>query len=156
MYPAEYGDDPLFPQAEDFVVELKNHVAGKGIKCLKAYKKGETLAKLAGEIVGAMREHSFQINSNKHLDDEYFIGYFLHSCDPNTEINTKKLIATAIKNIKPGDFITIDYTATEDYLFRQFNCNCGSKNCRGVIAGKKETPRSAQSVVGYFDDEDDE
>lgn len=156
LYPPEYGNDPMFPQDKDFKVEFKNHVAGSGIVCLRSYKKGETIAKLAGDIVTAMRPHSFKISSKKHLNDKYFIGYFLHSCDPNTAINTKELIATAIKNIEPGTFITIDYSATEDYLFRQFKCNCGSKKCRGVIAGKKETPRSSISLMSYYEDDSED
>ena len=155
IYPKEYGDDPLFPQASDFNIEFKNHVAGTGVICLKPFKKGSIIAKLAGEIVGSIREHSFQIKPNKHLDDDYFIGHFLHSCDPNTAIDTTALVATAIKDIAAGDYISIDYSATEDYLFRQFKCNCGSKKCRGVIAGKKETPRTTLSLIEHYDDDSD-
>jgi hypothetical protein len=153
IYPREFGDDPQFPQASDFKVQFKNHVAGQGVVCLKAFKKGDVLARLAGEEINAMREYSFQIGKNKHLNDEYFTGYFLHSCDPNSSINTKEHIARAIKDIEAGEYITIDYSATEDFLFRQFKCNCGSKKCRGVIAGKKEVPRSSLSVTGYYEDD---
>ncbi len=140
IYPKEYGNDPLFPQSSDFRVEFKNHVAGKGVVCLKPFKKGQTLARLAGEEINAMREHSFQIGKNKHLNDEFFTGFFLHACDPNTSINTKEHIATAIKDIQPGDYITIDYSDTEDYLFRQFKCNCGAKNAVESLKEKKKCP----------------
>jgi len=155
LYPKEYGNNPLFPLPQNFKLEFKNHVSGLGVVCLKPFKKGETIAKLAGEIVDAIRPHSFQINSKKHLNDKYFTGYFLHACEPNTAINTKALKATAIKNIEPGSFITIDYSATEDYLFRQFKCNCGSKKCRGVIAGKKEIPRATLSLIQHYEDDND-
>ncbi len=154
IYPAKYGLDPEFPQAKDFKIEFKNYVTGNGIICLKSYKKGQLVAKLAGEIVGAIRPHTFQITSSKHLEDEYFIGYFNHSCDPNTAIDTKALKVTALKDIEPGTYISIDYSATEDYLFRQFKCNCGSKKCRGVIAGKKEVPRTSISLIEHYDDDD--
>ena len=155
IYPPEYGNDPMFPKAEDFKIEYKNHVVGHGMVTLKSFKKGQTIAKLAGDVVGAIRPHSFQISSKKHLNDKYFIGYFIHSCDPNTAIDTKHLIATALKKIEPGDYITIDYSATEDYLFRQFKCKKKKKKRRGVIAGKKETKRSGLSLMSYYDEEDD-
>lgn len=156
IYPARFGSDPLYPQAKDFKIEYKNHVVGNGVVTLKAYKKGETIAKLAGDVVESIRPHTFQINSKKHLNDKYFIGYFIHSCDPNASINTKQLIATALKDIEPGTYISIDYSDTEDYLFRQFKCNCGSKKCRGVIAGKKEIKRTGLSLMSYYDEEDDD
>ncbi|MCX7553602.1 hypothetical protein OS175_06895 [Marinicella sp. S1101] len=156
IYPSEFGDDPMFPQTSDFNIEFKNHIAGQGVVCLRDFKQGTVMAHLAGVVVNSMREHSFQIGKNKHLNDEYFTGFFLHSCDPNTAINTKAHTATAIKDIKIGDYITIDYSATEDYLFRQFKCNCGAKKCRGVIAGKKEIPRSFLSVTGYYEDDSDD
>ncbi|WP_223789153.1 SET domain-containing protein-lysine N-methyltransferase [Marinicella meishanensis] len=154
LYPKEFGSDPLFPQASDFKCEFKDHWSGQGIMTLKAFKKGDTIAKLAGEVVNSMREHTFQIGHNKHLLDDYFAGHFLHSCDPNASINTKDRKVVALKIIQAGEFISIDYTHTEDYLFRQFNCRCGSKKCRKVIAGKKEIPRSSLTVSGYYGDDD--
>ena len=155
LYPSKFGFDPLFPSSKDFKIEYKNHVVGKGILTLKPFKKGETIAKLAGDVVQAIRPHTFQVNSEKHLNDNYFLGFFIHSCSPNTKINTKKLIATAIKDIDSGTFISIDYSATEDYLFRQFKCNCGNKKCRRVIAGKKEKKRSDLVLMSYYDDDSD-
>lgn len=155
LYPPEFGTDPMHPQSKDFKIKFKNHITGHGIVCVNSYKKGEIIAKLAGEVVQSMRPNSFQIESNKHLNDKYFIGYFLHSCEPNAAINTKDLKAIALRNIIAGEFISIDYSATEDYLFRQFKCNCGSKKCRGVIAGKKETKRSGLSLMSYYEEEVD-
>jgi len=155
LYPPEFGQDPLYPQAKDFKIEYKNHVVGSGMVTLKRFKKGDTIAKLAGDVVESIRPHSFRISKKKHLNDKYFIGYFIHSCVPNTAINTKALIATALTDIEPGSYISIDYSATEDYLFRQFKCNCGNKKCRGVIAGKKETKRTGLSLMSYYEGDDD-
>jgi hypothetical protein len=156
IYPSKYGSDPLFPDKKDFKIVYKNHIVGSGIITLKPFKKGDTIAKLAGDMVQAIRPHTFQVNNEMHLDDNYFLGYFIHSCVPNTKIDTKKLIATAIKDIDSDTFITIDYTATEDYLFRQFRCNCGNKKCRKVIAGKKERKRSNLTMMSYYEDDDND
>jgi hypothetical protein len=45
---------------------------------------------------------------------------------------------TAIKPVAVGEFITMDYAQTEDYLFRTFPCQCGAENCRGIVKGRKE------------------
>ncbi len=155
IYPKEYGTDTLYPQATDFSVEFKNYLTGSGVVCLKPFKKGQTMAKLAGDVVNSIREHTIQIKPNEYLNDVYFGGYFLHSCDPNSALDMQNLLVVAIKNIEKGSYITIDYTQSEDYLFRQFKCGCGYKKCRGVIAGKKETPRTSLSLIEHYEDDSD-
>lgn len=40
----------------------------------------------------------------------------------------------AIKDIRRGDEITWDYSTWQDEKDWKMNCNCGSKNCRGIIS----------------------
>ena len=40
---------------------------------------------------------------------------------------------TAIRDIKKGEELTCDYGFGYDEDFKQFPCNCGSKNCCGYI-----------------------
>ncbi|HMO62351.1 MAG TPA: SET domain-containing protein-lysine N-methyltransferase [Ferruginibacter sp.] len=56
-----------------------------------------------------------------------------HSCTPNTAYNGLNVIA--LRNIKKGEELTLDYTAFLDEHMESFQCSCGSANCRGVIAG---------------------
>lgn len=42
----------------------------------------------------------------------------------------------AIKGIKAGDYITMDYETAEEILYQKFSCLCNSFNCRGIIVGK--------------------
>lgn len=62
--------------------------------------------------------------------------FFNHSCDPNIieEVDDKKRIGYALKTIKKGDELTLDYrlSAFDDWELR---CNCGASNCQGVIKG---------------------
>lgn len=37
--------------------------------------------------------------------------------------------------IVPGEYLTMDYETTEEELFREFTCCCGSDKCRGLIQG---------------------
>jgi hypothetical protein len=138
LYPVELGNDPLFPQAEDFQVVFKDDQVGRGVICYRAFKQGELMARMAGEVITDIRQHSLQIDEGKHLYDTYFSGYFLHACDPNIALDMKELTVTAVKDIEANSYLYMDYSSTEDVLFRQFPCNCGSDNCKGWVLGKKE------------------
>jgi len=53
-----------------------------------------------------------------------------------------------LKDIPANSFLYMDYAETEDYLFKQFPCSCGSHNCRGWITGKNERlPVLSESVL---------
>jgi hypothetical protein len=50
----------------------------------------------------------------------------------------QELTVTALQDIDANSFLFMDYAETEDVLFKQFPCACGSVNCRGWITGRKE------------------
>lgn len=59
--------------------------------------------------------------------------YINHSCDPNTYILGKQTVI-ALKNIKPNEEITMDYSLTEaDKGWSIESCTCGSVSCRKII-----------------------
>ena len=138
LYPSTCGNDPLFPQAQDFAVVNKDTNSGQGVICYRSFKRGATVAKMAGEVINTIRQHTLQIAPDKHLFDPHFSGYFLHSCSPNISLNMETMTVTALQDIQANSFLYMDYAETEDYLFRQFPCSCGSDNCRGWVTGKKE------------------
>jgi SET domain-containing protein len=138
MYPAHFGNNELFPRKKDFEVVVKDEMVGLGVISRRAFAKGEVVAALSGDIIQDIRQHSLQIEPGVHLYDIYFSGYFLHSCSPNVELDMKGLLVHAVKDIQEGDYLYMDYAQTEDVLFKQFPCSCGSDNCRGWITGRKE------------------
>ena len=70
-------------------------------------------------------------NAQKDLSD-----YINHSCNPNIGFRDAISII-AIKNIKKGEELVIDYAFWEvDPSWKlKHDCNCGNKNCRGTISG---------------------
>lgn len=140
LYPHTFGDNPLYPQATDFEVVHKSSNAGFGVIARRAFKRGEVLAVMHGDVVSDIRQHTLQISPDRHLFDPYFSGYFLHSCDPNISLDMEKLTVTALRNIPADTWLLMDYAETEDVLFKQFPCACGSANCRGWITGRHEIP----------------
>ena len=93
-----------------------------------------------------MTQHSLQIRPGVHFLDLNFCGYFLHSCEPNVHLDMHRLLVHAIRPIRPNDHLLMDYAQTEDALFKQFPCECGSVQCRGWITGRAEQPNRHDSA----------
>ena len=138
LYPIEFGHDPLFPSVSDFEVVFKDEHTGKGVVCYRAFKKGDVVARMSGEVIPEIRQHTLQISADRHLLDTYFSGYFLHSCSPNISLDMASLTVTALEDIEPNSYLYMDYAETEDHLFKQFPCSCASHLCRGWVGGKKD------------------
>jgi len=138
LYPASFGRNPLFPKASDFEVVYKDERSGKGVITYRAFKRGQVIAHMSGEIINEIRQHTLQVTPDRHLFDPYFSGYFLHSCAPNISLDMSNLTVTALRNIPANSYLYMDYAQTEDHLFKEFPCSCGASNCRGWISGKKD------------------
>ena len=59
-------------------------------------------------------------------------NYLNHSCDPTAGIRGKNTIV-AIKPLKKGEEVTIDYALSETFPLWHMKCSCKSKNCRKVV-----------------------
>lgn len=56
-------------------------------------------------------------------------NYGNHSRDPNLDKNH-----VALRNIETGEELTIDYGQFSEKEW-SMNCNCGAKNCKGIVRG---------------------
>ena len=137
IYPESLPVIPDEPSAEDFRVVQVDDKRGLGVLVLRAFKAGDVLFRMNGVLTAEMTQYSLQMDERWHLDDPDFAGRVLHCCDPNSELDPKTRLYTALKDIEPGDLLTMDYDVTEDVLYRAFECSCGADNCRGYIAGRK-------------------
>jgi hypothetical protein len=65
-----------------------------------------------------------------------------HSCDPNAGmvIDGTEVRLIALREIVPGEQITFDYSTTMDEDDFEFDCLCGSEECRGRIRDFKHLP----------------
>ncbi|MCS7025645.1 MAG: SET domain-containing protein-lysine N-methyltransferase [Bryobacteraceae bacterium] len=59
--------------------------------------------------------------------------YINHSCEPNLRAVILKghILYMSLRDIQPGEELTIDYHFPKDV--ERVPCNCGAKNCRGTI-----------------------
>ena len=125
-------------------------VDGFGIFAKKNIEKHQAIAVIKGELVNhlvvnkktsAVGQNWIGVGKNKWINPTIF-AHINHSCDPNAGIKGSRTIA-ALKNIKKGGEIFIDYSITEEDTLWRLNkkCQCGSKKCRKVIKSIQFLPK---------------
>jgi uncharacterized protein len=142
----------------------RSGVHGKGVFAVAPIAEGETIIEYVGQIISwkeAQRRHPhnpdepnhtfyFSIEDGSKVIDAAVGGnsarWINHSCDPNCEADedddTHRVFIKALRNIQPGEELSYDYglIIDEPYtkkLKAEYQCLCGSKNCRGTMLAPK-------------------
>lgn len=130
-----------------------NSIAGYGIYARQDIKKGELV--FSGEERSQrlvtrrfveetwnedekeiFRRYAYPVSNEVFLlwdDDPSGWAPQNHSCKPNTICNGLNVVA--LRTIKKGDELTLDYAVFLDEHMESFVCRCGAENCRGLISG---------------------
>jgi SET domain-containing protein len=124
----------------------ESEIDGRGCFATRRFEKGRKIVELVGERVsrveaarrmrGKRRLHICAIDSYWGIDGSrggngsQFVN---HSCRPNSfvRIIKERVIFFALRDIEPGEEITLDYV--ESYHPDTKGCRCGAKGCRGTI-----------------------
>lgn len=138
IYPSELCVDESLPTSDRFAVASVNGMVGRGVKALVRFERGTLVARFTGILSNRILQHTLQVSPDTHLHDPYFVGMMTHSCSPNCVLDMHRLEIWSLSDVEPGELLTIDYAVTEDVLFRQFPCHCGSSRCRKWITGRRE------------------
>ena len=133
-----------------------------GVFAKEDIKKGENVGVFGGVVVPSdeIREYWKKVDHiGIQISDDFFIvpttreevekgGVFNHSCEPNCGfINTFVLIA--IRDIKAGEELVFDYAFCET-VGDDFECNCGSDNCRKMITTEDWKDLKIQEKYGKY------
>ncbi|MBL0068273.1 MAG: SET domain-containing protein-lysine N-methyltransferase [Chitinophagaceae bacterium] len=130
-----------------------NSIAGFGIYANRVIEKGEIIFKGEGRSQRIITKRFVEKNWNEDeklhfrryaypVSEELFILWDEdpaewapqnHSCDPNTAF--AGLDVKALRDIKAGEELTLDYADFLDENMEPFNCQCSAPNCRGLISG---------------------
>ena len=123
------------------VIVKESEIQGKGVFAAKDFKKGEIVLdwsdspvftpEQAEKIPEEERKYVYY-EGNKRVLVKPPARYVNHSCDPNTFC--RDFCDIAKRDIKKGEEITEDYSKENNPFFR-LDCNCGSKNCKGIVKG---------------------
>lgn len=75
---------------------------------------------------------------------------FNHSCDPHLGFFGQVGLA-AMRDIEAGEELTFDYAMSDGSPYDEFECYCGSPNCRGKVTGNDwKLPELRKKYDGYF------
>jgi SET domain-containing protein len=129
----------------------RSKIEGKGLFAKEPLKKGEKFKVVYGEHPSVvMTDEEFQryiktvdnydavyLGNGKHSvstisREEDPSNYGNHSCDPNIAPDGEGVIA--LRDIETAEEITIDYAQFSPKSW-SMKCNCGAKNCKGVVKG---------------------
>ncbi|MFA5047764.1 MAG: SET domain-containing protein-lysine N-methyltransferase [Patescibacteria group bacterium] len=127
-------------------VEIKQaSKKGRGVFALRNFRQGDIVfTNVRGKLIKEKDLESVDESEGDHLNEidkkTWEImnppGRFVnHSCDPNViskESSKKKVPYIALKAIKKGDEITVDYRINA-HTGDSWKCYCGSKNCVGEV-----------------------
>jgi SET domain-containing protein len=124
-----------------------NESSIEGMGCFSSvqFKRGRKIAEYSGEKISdaeANRRANRRklricaINNRWSLDGSRGgngTHYINHSCEPNAymKILYGHILFIALRDIKPGEEITIDYQSTLHSDRKR--CGCGAPSCRGTI-----------------------
>jgi SET domain-containing protein len=125
---------------------IKNSpIEGKGCFAVTHFKGGRKIAEYAGERI---RNAEANRRANRRrlricaIDERWSLDgsrggngthYINHSCEPNAfmKILYGHVLFIALRDIAPGEEITIDYQSTLHSDKKR--CICGAPSCRGTI-----------------------
>jgi len=134
---------------------------GKGVFSIEPVSSGETLVVWGGEVLTGKQLEQLPISYRRltvQIEDELYLvssrdgpgDWINHSCDPNSGLSGQ-IVLTAMRDIAPGEEICFDYAMADGSPYDEFNCSCGSKNCRGQITGNDwQRPELWGRYAGYF------
>lgn len=131
------------PQAMCGLSVMKSVLGGLGCFATVHFPKDSAIAEYAGEIITdaeALRRLTW--TSGKHisqLDTDHYIDgsvggnetqYINHSCEPNADVLVidRLMIVFALREILPGEEITVDYLNSFDQ--DKTLCQCRTASCR--------------------------
>jgi uncharacterized protein len=124
-------------------------IEGRGAHAVEAIAGGEVVAVKGGHIVDgsavaglpeALRDSAFPITADLFLaalapgETDGVMMRVNHSCEPNLGIGGDILLV-AMRDIAPGEELTIDYALFLADPGFAMECRCGTAACRGMVTG---------------------
>jgi len=136
--------------AEDYSI-IESPGRGHGVIINRNYIRGEFVMNFTGD-----KTHINDIEDFTHylqITPELFISpsgnaddFVNHSCDPNCALYFENdgLVLRAIKDIVGGEELSFDYGTIMFSEPTEFQCECGSSKCRGMIGNYYTLPEELQ------------
>ncbi|MCW5875691.1 MAG: SET domain-containing protein [Anaerolineales bacterium] len=136
-------------------------IEGRGMFARQAVARGERVAVWGGDVIEraaweqlapAQQAQTAQVEEGLYLvSSKPGPGDFVnHSCDPNAGLEGQ-IVIVALRDIAPGEEVTIDYAMCDGDPQDWFDCLCGSAKCRGRVTGDDwKLPELQARYAGHF------
>jgi SET domain-containing protein len=136
-------------------------IEGRGMFARQPIKKGDLVALWGGDVLDRTHYESLgehQKRQSAQVEEDLYLvsskpgpGDFInHSCDPNAGLHGQVAIV-AMRDIRPGEEVTIDYAMCDGDPADSFDCLCGSPICRNMVTGNDwMLPELQKRYAGYF------
>ena len=142
--------------------EIRQTLGGPGAVASEPIAAGELVGAFGGWVLtlAQLRQYDRTAVSRaiQIADDAYLApldhdgpgDLINHSCDPTCGILGSQLLV-ARRDIAPGEMLTFDYATTDTSDYDEFDCACGSPQCRGRITGQDwRCPELQERYRGWF------
>jgi SET domain-containing protein len=148
----------LSPKLENRSHALKGNC---GVFTLEPVREGELIALWGGRVIGSDEIDPKMENFTQQvlqIEDKFYLfnpsmepsDCFNHSCAPNVGM-TGQIGLIAMRDIRIGEEVCLDYAMCDGSDYDEFNCSCGTPACRGRITGEDwKRPELWERYEGYF------
>lgn len=138
-------------------------IAGQGLFARAGFRAGDVVVIWGGAVfseaerqAGVARERSLAV-----IDEGAYLGSFVyepetadefmnHACNPNVWLQNATTLVT-MRDIEPGEELTIDYALWETDAAWAMQCCCGAVACRQWITGQDWMQPALQTrYAGHF------
>lgn len=139
-YITDYINPKLFVEATSSH-DMKQVVANQHVL------QGEILAVFGGRIVHQTQLARLSVNQIRtaiQVDDYYYLAALgepglvfniTHCCTPNAGFRGQ-ITLVSMREIKPGEIVSFDYSMFRSGFTKSISCCCGSRECRKQISGQ--------------------
>jgi SET domain-containing protein len=135
---------------------------GCGVFALEKIQKGGLVSLWGGQIVRKdeldpsiprFTQRVLQVDEDLYIftaEEPEPNDCFNHSCDPNLGF-FGQIGLVAMRDIDAGEELMFDYAMSDGGPYDEFDCYCGSPNCRKKITGNDwQLPALWKKYQGYF------
>ena len=156
---------PIFSWTNPKLEILRSGICGHGVFTREVILLDEICVLIGGYIINATDEpidgdyglqiaENFVIISSKTGKSNDLSDFINHSCNPNTGFQGQ-IALVAMRDIEPGEELFFDYAMclhpSPMCTPYEMKCQCGTKQCRGVIRDHDWTNPDLQvRYDGYF------
>lgn len=122
---------------------------GLGVFAGRSFRRNQTIGHIEGDFVDDPdygSDYCIDLGPGYLLEPAAPFRYLNHSCEPNAQLwcvdgevgEPPTACLTALRTIRPGEELTIDYGWSADVAIP---CGCGTATCRGWVVSPEELPK---------------